>query len=128
MTGNESLSASDELLMLAILRGESVVDAAEGANVSTATAHRRLREPAFAGELHRRRSELVESSFAKLLTASGKAADRLAVLVESSDSNVALKAAKSLLELAMKMRAECEFDRRLAALEERTVSKERQHA
>ncbi len=128
MSGIESLSANDELLMVALLRGESVRSAAEVANVSPATAHRRLREAPFAQELHRRRSEIVETSFARLLAASSKAADRLSELVQSSDPNLALKAAKTLLELSLRMRTEIEFDRRLAALEERTASKEHQHA
>ena len=108
----------DEPLLLALARGLSVRDSASEAGLSEATAFRRLRDATFVAELNRLRGELWSATLGKLTAASGKAVDRIVLLVDEGESDsVRLSACKSILELGTKLRDSIEFAQRLELLE-----------
>ena len=110
-------SADDRLLIL-LASGSTVRDAAQQCDIGETTVWRRMRDATFIGELNRLRGELWNSALGKLTAASGKAVDRLVMLVDDADSDaVRLSACKSILELGTKLRDSIEFAQRLELLE-----------
>ena len=97
--------STDDTLLLALAKGATVRAAAEQAGLSEATAFRRLRDAEFVAQMNRIRGELWNSALGRLTEASGKAVDRLVMLVDDGDSDaVKLSACKTLLELGTKLR------------------------
>lgn len=110
--------STDDALLLALVKGATVRSAAEQAGLSEATAFRRLRNPEFVAELNRVRGELWNAALGKLTEASGKAVDRLVMLVDEGDTHaVRLSAAVRVLEIGIKLRGSVEITTRLDRLE-----------
>ena len=92
-------SADDRLLIL-LASGSTVRDAAQQCDIGETTVWRRLKDATFVAELNRIRAELWNSVLGKLTEASGKAVDRLVMLVDECDSDaVRLSACKSIFKL-----------------------------
>ena len=111
-------------LVVALARGDTVAAAATTAGVSEATAYRRLREPEFRTHLNEARSAMVERAVARLADAATAAADTLRVLLSSDSDFAKLAAARSILELGVKLREHQDLGERVAALESRLEPRE----
>jgi len=111
-------------LVVALARGDTVSVAATAAGVSEATAYRRLREPEFRTQLNEARSAMVERAVARLADAATAAADTLRVLLSSDSDFAKLAAARSILELGVKLREHQDLGERVAALESRLEPRE----
>ena len=111
----------DEVLILALARGASYVQAAREAGCSKATVFRRMQDYAFAKRVKDVRAELLSRSVGMLVAASAAAAKTLSELCRfSKNEMVKLSAAKSILELAgLNQRAidQAETEARIAAIE-----------
>jgi hypothetical protein len=92
------------------------------------SACRRLAEPAFRQRLQGLRSDMVQRT-AGALTAAGAEAVRalLALLREAAPAAVRLGAARSVLELGVKLREAAELEERLTALEEQVAANDGGH-
>jgi hypothetical protein len=111
---------SDDALVLALACGLSAEQAARQAGVSAATAHRRLREPAFKCRVDDLRRETLARAAAMLTAAAVESARTLADLLKPSyGPSVRLQAARSVLEHGVKLRSLVEVEERLGDLEER---------
>jgi len=109
-------------LITALAGGATVQEAARQAGVSEATAYRRLRDAGFCQQLAEARSAMIGRAVGVLARVSTAAAATLAGLLRAESESVRLGAARSILELATKMRESEELEQRIAALEERTAA------
>ena len=109
---------TDAALLLALACGATVDNAARSAGLSARTAHRRLQEEGLRQRLQDLRSDMVQRTAGMLTAASLEAVKTLLVLQEASQpANVRLGAARSILELGLKVRELTDLQDRLSALE-----------
>ncbi|SRR5579884_3864613 len=108
---------ADGVLALALAGGLTVEAAAGRAGVGERTAYRRLADPAFCVRVTELRSEMVERALGKMADGMGEAADTLRQLLGAKAESVRLAAARSILEMGIKLREATELDARLRALE-----------
>ena len=114
---------ADHRLLLALACGASVEATARQAGVSESTAYRRLADAAFRKELQDLRGDMVRRTAGALTAAASEAVRTLLELMRAqSKGNVRLGAARSVLEIGMKVREVAELEERLAALEERLAA------
>ena len=116
----------DAALLAALAGGASHQEAAALAGVSERTAYRRLEDPAFRQQLAGARSELIARATGRLAAACSAAAATLAGLLKADSETVRLGAARSILELAIKLRDAEELEARIATLEEQAELRKRQ--
>src|SRR5712692_1159898 len=110
---------ADPALIIALASGQSATEAAKGAGVSPRTVYRRLDDPKFRGVLDKARSLAVERMASVLGEASAEVAHELLKLVrEAKTETTKVHAIRLALEFAVKG-YEMNFDRRLAALEQK---------
>jgi hypothetical protein len=102
---------------LLLAAGSSHAHAAKESGVGVRTIERWNAQPDFQDEVKRIRAELVATASAKLSGAMTFAANRLIGLLNSKDESVALRAARSILQLGPKVRETNEIEVRLTALE-----------
>jgi hypothetical protein len=109
---------ADEKILVALACGATVPKAAADAGVSTRTVERRLADPKFRARLHQLRGETLERAGGMLTAATLKSVSTLVSLQDAGHpAGVRLQAAKSVLELALRVREVAELEARLAALE-----------
>ncbi len=100
-------------------------DAAAEAGIDEATAHRRLKEPGFRAQVDEVRRELIARATARLSAASTDAVTTLtALLGEDAPPAVRLGAARSILDLGLKLREAEDLAERVAALEAQLAQEE----
>lgn len=113
-------SNADEALALALAAGKTLREAAKIASVGERTAARRWADPSFRSLVTELRGEVVERAIGRMADGMTEAADELRRLLKKARSEtVRLGAARSLLELTVKLRDAVELERRLTALEGR---------
>lgn len=117
----DSGPAGDTGFILAVAAGLPVAEAARRAGISRRTASRRLADPAVKASIARARGAMLDSALGRLTAQSARAADRLGALMNASDEAVALRAARSILELTLKLRDALELVERIEALEAMTA-------
>ena len=122
--GDRGKRGADAPIVAALAAGASVPAAAKAGGVSEATVYRRLREPAFRQRVDEARAEIVARAVAKLSAASTEAADTLRRLLYSPMDFARLAAARSILELGVKLREDQDLAERVAALEAQLQQKE----
>jgi hypothetical protein len=110
---------ADEVLLMTLACGATLEAAAQKAGVSRATVLRRLREPRFQQRLQEFRSDMVKRTAGMLTAASMEAVKTLLdlqkVIVPAA---VRLGAARSVLEIGIKVREVADLEERLSALEQ----------
>jgi hypothetical protein len=114
--------SADDRLELGLAAGKTVQEAAQSAGVSERTAYRRLDDPEFRSRLTSLRAEMVAQATGKLANASAQAVDALTGLLMADSETVRLGAARSILELGIKLRESTEIERRICDLEDRATS------
>ena len=118
---------ADSGLVAALACGATVEAAAKTANVSETTVYRRLRESEFRQRVAEARDEMVSRAVARLSATSTLAADTLRELLKARSETVRLGAARTVLELGMKLRETEDLAARIAALEETLGLKQEEH-
>jgi hypothetical protein len=109
---------ANQVLLAALACGATVEVAANKAGVSPATVYRRLKERPFQKELQQLRSEMMQRMADMLAAAGGEAVKSLlALLKDAGPAGVRLGAARSIIELAVKLREVAELEPRVRALE-----------
>jgi hypothetical protein len=110
---------ADEALALALASGQTVRDAAAAAGVAERTATRRWADAAFRRRVAELRGDMVGRALGRMADGMTEAADVLrALLAADTPPAVRLGAARSLLELGVKLREAVELEARLTSLEE----------
>jgi len=110
-------NAKNEALAMALARGATAAAAARQAGMSARSVHRRLQSPLFVERVEQLRQDLVGRTVARLSAYSSAAARRLHQLTKSTSGQVALGAARALLELSARYRSDADHAKRFADLE-----------
>ncbi len=114
---------NDDALLLALACGATLEAAAAKSGLSRRTIYRRLDDPGFRQRLQNIRSEMVERAGAMLTAAAMEAVRTLLALMERTIPHATrLGAARSVLELGVKLRDLIEVEQRLAVLEEQVLA------
>src|SRR4051794_13806007 len=106
-------SGGDAVLIAALAGGATYDDAARQANVSERTVRRRLGEPAFKRQVDDARAEMLAQAVARLTSASTAAVETLRALLNSELDFARLAAARSILEIGLKMREQLDLSERV---------------
>ena len=115
---------ADALLALELAAGKTLRDAALAAGIAERTATRRWADPAFRRLVSRHRGEMVGRAVGELADGMTDAAKTLRELLDCESLAVRLGAARSLLEIGVKVREALELEERVRALEDRTTEPE----
>jgi hypothetical protein len=107
----------DVLLVSLLAAGVNRRDAAKQVGISEGTVYRRLRTPEFRERLDEARSSMLDEALGLLTRASTAAALKLEALLDATSEQVALGAARAILELGTRMREVEGIEERLEALE-----------
>jgi HEAT repeat protein len=110
---------ADEALALALASGQTLRAAAAAVGVGERTATRRWADAAFRRHVSELRGDMVGRALGRMADGMSEAADVLRQLLAAESETVRLGAARSLLELGVKLRESVELEARLQALEER---------
>jgi hypothetical protein len=129
MAGNGRHNADDQLLLL-LACGATLESAARQAGVSLRTANRRAGDAEFQRKITALRWDMVQRAVGMVTAAMAESVRTLIVLqkemVPSSSSR--LGAARTMLEIGMKLREQNDLEERLAAIEERLEAEAEQSA
>jgi hypothetical protein len=116
---------ADHRLLLALACGATVEQAARQAGVSETTAYRRLADTDFQRQLQKMRGDMVQRTAGTLTAAASEAVRALLDLLKPTVPHASLLgAARSVLEIGVKLREAAALEERLAALEERMAANE----
>jgi hypothetical protein len=119
-----SKSAQKESALVALLAGCTVEEAAAKAKVSRRTISTWKADPDFRSQLHERRAEMVEAGVDILRDGLTRAARCLVDKLDSGNDQVAVSAARSLLEYGFKGLEALDHAQRLERLEKALESEE----
>src|SRR5215471_3568818 len=109
--------SADQAIIVALASGQTIEAAARAAGVGESTVYRRLRDAGFRVAVATARAEVTARALGKLAAASTAAASTLRKLLRAESEAVRLSAARSILEMATRLRETVEFEQRLLALE-----------
>src|SRR5438034_3274293 len=110
---------ASKLLLQALACGATVENAARKAGITERTAYRRLADPAFAKQVQDQRAEMVQRTLG-MLTGAGMTSVKTLVDLQQDAAvtpGVRRRAARDVLELAMRYREGGTWEERIAALE-----------
>ena len=102
-----------------LAEGKSPQEAGRELGLSVATAWRWSQDPAIQAKLSEMQSERLKRAHGRLLTATETAIETLERLCHHKSGYVGVQAARSILDLALKLSETLELQSRLEALEEK---------
>jgi hypothetical protein len=105
------------LLAWALASGSSIAQAAEQFGISRRTVERHLARPAFRRRVARLRGELIANALGRMADNMTRAADTVSRLLDSDNPVVALRAARALLSLGLRLRDSVELADRIDQVE-----------
>lgn len=109
----------DDLIVVALARGDTFVAAGRAVGVSVSTVRRRMADPAFRARVSRARGALVDEAAGQASAALTRAISTLTQLLSSRNESVALGAASRLIDTVLRLREHVEIEERITSLEER---------
>lgn len=125
MAGNGRQNA-DEALAVELAAGKTIREAAVKVGIGERTATRRWADPEFRRLVSRQRGEMIGRAVGEMADGMTAAARTLRDLLACENPAVRLGAARSLLEIGVKLREAAELEERLTNLESQlTHQKER---
>ena len=114
--GRESANA---VLAGLLASGMTLKDAADKAGISERTARRRWRNLRFRAHVQRLQADMVSRALGRMADGMAEAAEGLRTLLNSASKEaVRLGAARSLIELGVRLRESTELEARIRALEQ----------
>jgi transposase-like protein len=115
--------SADDLLMLALACGATLENAARQAGISESTVRRRIKDPEFQRKITALRWDMVQRAVGMVTAAMAESVKTLVVLQkETVPSSSRLGAARTMLEIGLKLREQNDLEQRLAALEEQVTA------
>ncbi len=106
-----------------LLSCKSYAQAAKEIGISENQLYEWLRDPEFKAELEKQRNQVTEDAINILKMNTSKAAEALGELLSSSNDTVKRGAANDILNQVVRFKEIQEFEKRLDALEQKTMSK-----
>ena len=116
--------SADESLAVALAAGQTLRDAAASAGIAERTAARRWADADFRRKVSDLRGGMVSRCLGKMADGMADAAGTLRTLLTSESDSVRLGAARSLLELGVKLRESVALEERITEIENRLVGKD----
>ena len=114
----------EEALLLALACGATVESAARAAGLGQRTVFRRLADPEFQRRLQGLRADMVQRAAGTLTAAASESIRTLLELLQSvNPAAVRLGAARTILDMGIKMREVADLEERLTALEQQFVAR-----
>lgn len=113
---------ADQAIAAALAAGATKQEAARLVGVGERTVYRRLEDRQFRRRIDDARADLVNRVAGGLADASLAAVDTLRALLEADSESVRLGACRAILDLCLRHREADEFERRIAAIEERAMA------
>lgn len=116
----EKMGRKQEQAIAALLRLPTITAAADSLGIGETTLWRWLQQPAFEEAYRRARQAAVDQAISQLQQASGEAVETLRAVQTDPGAppSSRVTAAKTVLEMALKIRESEEMESRLTALEE----------
>jgi transposase len=111
------LSRKQEKVLIDLLNGLTITDASKANGISETTVYKWLNADAFKTEYRRLRREAVESSVAKLQTATNEAVETLRRNLNCESPSVEIRSAQIILDNAIKSIEMIDISERLDRLE-----------
>jgi hypothetical protein len=116
---------ADDQLLLALACGATLENAARQAGIALRTANRRAADAEFQRKLNALRWDMVQRAVGMVTAGMAESVKTLIVLQkETVPSSSRLGAARTLLEIGMKLREQNDLEQRLAELERRIAEQE----
>jgi hypothetical protein len=115
----EKLTRKQEQAIAALLGQPTIDKAARVVGVTGQTLKNWLKLPEFQQAFQQARQAVLRDALGRLQATSTEAADTLRKLLKAKSETVRLGAARSILELGVKLRESLEYEARIAALEAR---------
>src|SRR5262249_53999008 len=110
---------AEDALLLSLACGATVENAARQCGLCERTVYRRLSEPVFRQRLQQIRTDMIQRTAGALTAASTESVRTLLELQKpSAPPAVRLGAARSILEIGIKLREAADLEERLSALEQ----------
>ena len=110
---------AEDALLLVLACGATVENAARQCGLCERTVYRRLENPKFVQRLKQLRADMVQRTAGSLTAASSESVRTLLELQKpSAPPAVRLGAARSVLEIGIKLREAADLEERLSALEQ----------
>lgn len=106
-----------ERLAAMIAAGRSIKAAAAEIEIGERTAHSWLADPRYRTFVAELRGRMMDESVGRLAEATSEAVGTLKALLNDGSSNVRLRAATSILDVAVKLREHVELDARMLRIE-----------
>ncbi len=120
MKAKGRVQAAEEALLMALACGSTVESAASKSGLSKRTIYRRLEDAEFRRQLQNYRTDMVYRATGMLTAASMEAVKTLLSLLGTGNAAAArLGAARSVLEMSLKLRQASELEERMTKIEER---------
>ena len=111
------------LLVTLLAKGATVAQAAQHAGVSERTVYRRLQQPEFQARIDAVQDDMVQRAAAVLTAAAQEGIHSLVALQDpSTPPAVRRGAARDILEMGLRLREAANLEKRLVALENRSLS------
>ena len=111
------------MLLQALACGSTIENAATRAGVAARTVYRRLTDPEFQRSLREFRADMVQRTSGMLTAAGGESVKTLLALHDSAaPPAVRLGAARTTIELGIKLRDSAELAARVTAIEEQLAA------
>lgn len=111
--------SADSVLAGLLAGGQTLRTAASLAGLSERTAARRTADPRFRAEVERLRADMLGAAMGRMSDGLTDAADTLRALLKAKGETARLGAARTLIELTLRMRESVSLEDRLAEVERR---------
>jgi hypothetical protein len=108
---------ADDPLAVALATGKSMREATAAASVAERTGWRRWADPAFRAKVAELRAQVVDASLGAMTEGMTEAVETIRRLLVAESEAVRLGAARSIIDSAIKLRENVDFERRILALE-----------
>lgn len=115
--GGAPRKGDDEVFVAGFAAGLSTSSVASLAGVSERTARRRRHEPTIEALIRRRRAELAEDTAGRIVALGAQALSAIEDCLDSAELKDRMAAARVVLQLGPRFRADVEFEQRLRDLE-----------
>lgn len=109
--------------ILHLVSNPTCTEGCKEAGINKTTFYKWLKEPDFKAELDRLRDEVAAEAFGLLSQSLTKAVEALAGLLDNKDDRIKRLAAKDIISVFVKHKEAEDFERRLAAIEDRIAEK-----
>lgn len=107
----------DVLLSIALATGQNITQAGQESGLGRTTVYRKLANPKFRRRVARLRQQFISEALGRLTDQMCSAADRLVETMSDDDPRLRLRAARTLIMMAVKLRDSVDLSDRMHDLE-----------